>query len=102
MVSAMDSRATVIKIEETEMDDCARCSVSITSDTDTKWVVANVYEDCCLAPTCKKCKGSARRWDRLAHWHEDCYDLSGQPYGSPHVPKKQRKVTRETEDWENE
>lgn len=98
----MDSRATVIKIEEIDMDDCAGCRVSVTSDTDNRWVVANVYEDCCLIPSCKKCQGAARRWDRLEHWHEDCYDLAGQPYGAPQVPKKKKKPVRETEDWENE
>ena len=91
-----DSRAVVMKISDDQMDDCARCSVSITSDTDRRWVVANVYEDCCLIPTCKKCHGTTRRWDRLEHWHEDCYDLSGQPYGEPSVPPKKRK-TKENE-----
>ena len=94
-----DSRAVVMKISDDQMDDCARCSVSITSDTDKRWIVANVYEDCCSALTCAH--DPKRRWNRLEHWHEDCYDLAAQPYGPPQVPKKKPRK-QQSEDWENE
>jgi|SRR5665213_354663 len=98
-----DSRAVVIKITDEEMDDCVRCTVSMTSDTDKVWVVCNVYEDCCIIPVCKRCLGVGRRWDRLDRYHESCYDLSDQPHGLPHEPRKKKRVpVRETEDWENE
>ena len=32
-------------------------------------VIANVYVD--------------GRWDRVEHWHDDCYHEAGQPHGTP-------------------
>lgn len=102
----MNSRATVLKITDEEMADCARCTVSITSDTNERWVVCNVYEDCCIIPLCKRCLGVGRRWDRLDRYHEDCYDLADQPHGPPQTPQKKTKTktkpVREIEDWEIE
>ena len=83
----MDTRATTLKISEEDMDSCSICTVSITSDTDNRWVVANVYVDCCLIPTCKSCHGAARKWSRLEHWHTDCYSID-EPYGPPAPVKK--------------
>jgi hypothetical protein len=103
-VAAMNSRAVILKVAEDQMDDCARCTVSITSDADERWVVSNVYEDCCLIPSCKRCHGTTRRWGHLEHHHEDCYDLAGQPHGPPQAPQKKTKTkpVREIEDWEIE
>jgi hypothetical protein len=25
------------------------------------------------------------RWDRVEHFHAECYDASGEPYGSPNA-----------------
>jgi hypothetical protein len=89
-MSTPDTRAVSLKITEEDMDDCAWCAGSITSDTENRWVVANVYIDCCLVPTCKLCHGTARKWDRIEHWHTDCY-FADEPYGPPATVKKPRK-----------
>ena len=82
-----DSRAVTMKVTEDQMDECTHCSVSITSDTDKQWVVANVYTDCCILSQCKRCGGTGRRWFALEHWHEECYDGASAPYGPSEFKK---------------
>ncbi len=95
----MDSRAALIVVSETEMDDCAYCEVSITSDSDKKWIVANVYTDCCLNPACTKCRGTARRWEKVEHYHPECYEAVDFPYGTPEKKRARRPKAVESEEW---
>lgn len=49
--------------------DCAHCGdpVKFAARHQRRQVIANVYVD--------------GRWDRVEHFHEDCYDAAGSPYG---------------------
>ena len=66
-----ESRAVIRTIEPGNDADCARCgsAVKFVARTQGRQVIANVYVD--------------RRWDRVEHFHADCYDRAGQPYGPP-------------------
>lgn len=50
---------------------CVSCDqpVKFTAKTQSRQVIANVYV-----------KG---RWDRVEHYHAECYDEVSEPYGSP-------------------
>jgi hypothetical protein len=78
---SLDSYATLVKVTDLDLADCELCKGKITIETDKKWVVCNVYEDCCIIPTCVRCKGTGRRWDRIECWHPDCYDRVDYVYG---------------------
>lgn len=49
---------------------CAACDrpVKFSAKTKTQQVIANVYVD--------------NVWDRVEHYHAQCYEEVGQPYGS--------------------
>jgi len=53
---------------------CAHCSerIKFTARTLTYQVIANVYKD-----------GS---WDRVEHFHGECYELAGLPHGDAQPP----------------
>lgn len=52
---------------------CAHCDeqVKFAAKVNRQQVIANVYLD--------------GRWDRVEHFHEECYALAGAPYGEATV-----------------
>ena len=66
----MNSRAVTRLVEAGSSATCAACGRPVKFSAKTKLfqVIANVYVD--------------RRWDRVEHYHAECYDAAGQPYGS--------------------
>ena len=64
------SRAVTRPVEAGNSAFCASCGtqVKFTAKTRTQQVIANVYID--------------GRWDRVEHYHSDCYQSAGRPYGS--------------------
>jgi len=67
----MDSRAVNRQVEPGNSANCAHCGapVKFVARLQLRQVIANVYRD-----------GS---WVRVEHYHADCYDEAGQPYGPP-------------------
>ena len=50
---------------------CASCgdAVQFKARVKVQQVICNVYEH--------------GKWDRVEHFHRDCYDVAGKPYGEP-------------------
>lgn len=67
----MRSRAVERVIQPGSLGSCMVCDkpVSFRARHRLTTIIANVYV-----------KG---RWDRVEHYHSDCYDEAGQPYGEP-------------------
>jgi hypothetical protein len=67
----MNSRAVVRPVDPGNSASCARCGapVKFVARAQLRQVIANVYTD--------------GAWERVEHYHEDCYDEAGQPYGPP-------------------
>jgi hypothetical protein len=67
----MNSRAVIRQIEPGSTAPCTRCGapVKFVARAQLRQVIANVYQD-----------GS---WVRVEHYHADCYEDAGQPYGPP-------------------
>ena len=67
----MQSRAVVRPIEPGNSALCAQCGapVKFVARAQLRQVIANVYEE---GP-----------WVRVEHYHADCYDEAGKPYGPP-------------------
>ncbi len=65
----MKSRAVVRTIEAGNSAMCAHCGaqVKFVARAQLKQVIANVYVD--------------GQWNRVEHFHADCYGLAGEPYG---------------------
>jgi hypothetical protein len=65
------SRAIVRYIEAGNSAVCEECGapVQFRARLKVQQVICNVYE-----------RG---RWDRVEHFHRDCYDTAGQPFGTP-------------------
>ena len=65
-----ESRAVTRTIEPGNSAVCVHCGtpVKFIARTQGKQVIANVYVD--------------GAWDRVEHFHADCYDEADQPYGS--------------------
>jgi hypothetical protein len=63
------SRAVVRRIEPGNMAVCVHCAlpVKFAAKLHKLQVIANVYVD--------------GRWDRVEHFHEECYDEATTPYG---------------------
>ena len=63
------SRAVVRYIEAGNSANCTQCGaiVQFRARVKTQQVICNVYVD--------------GRWDRVEHFHRDCYDIAGQPFG---------------------
>ncbi len=64
------SRAVVRPVEAGSSANCAACGklVKFSAKTKLQQVIANVYID--------------QVWDRVEHYHADCYEEVGRPYGS--------------------
>jgi hypothetical protein len=65
------SRAVVRFIEPGNDAVCERCGeqVKFVAKSKGRQIIANVYVD--------------GRWDRVEHYHDHCYQESGEPYGQP-------------------
>ncbi len=65
----MISRAVLRQVEPGNTANCAHCGAPIkfAARSQQRQVIANVYQD--------------GAWVRVEHYHADCYDLAGQPYG---------------------
>ena len=69
--STFTSRAVTRLIEAGNSANCAGCRlpVKFRAKSRLQQVIANVYHD--------------GVWNRVEHYHLDCYDNAGQPYGPP-------------------
>ena len=65
----LGSRAVLRRVEAGSMSLCAHCDeqVKFAAKLNRLQVIANVYVDA--------------RWDRVEHFHAECYELAGEPYG---------------------
>ena len=65
------SRAALRSVTPGTYVDCATCNTRIgySAKTRPNQVIANVYSD--------------GKWNRVEHYHEECYYRSGSPYGEP-------------------
>jgi hypothetical protein len=65
----LGSRAVLRRVEAGSMSLCTHCDeqVKFAAKLNRMQVIANVYVDA--------------RWDRVEHFHAECYDLAGEPYG---------------------
>ena len=68
------SRAALRRVEAGNLALCALCEeqVKFAAKVNRMQVIANVYVN--------------GRWDRVEHYHEECYDVAGLPYGEPTPP----------------
>jgi hypothetical protein len=66
----LTSRAVIRAIEAGNSATCVVCSrpVKFSAKTKLQQVIANVYVD--------------HVWDRVEHFHAECYEAAGRPYGS--------------------
>jgi hypothetical protein len=67
--SKLRSRAVLRDVEPGSTVECVRCGerVKFQAKVRNKQVICNVYVQ--------------GRWDRVEHFHADCYDLAGDPHG---------------------
>ena len=65
----LGSRAVLRRVEAGNLALCSHCGeqVKFAAKQNRQQVIANVYVD--------------SRWDRVEHFHEECYDLAHAPYG---------------------
>jgi hypothetical protein len=65
------SRAVLRTVEAGNSAVCAHCgaAVKFVARAQLRQVIANVYEQ--------------GVWNRVEHFHADCYDEAGRPYGAP-------------------
>jgi hypothetical protein len=65
----LGSRAVLRRVEAGSMALCQHCGeqVKFAAKVQRLQAIANVYED--------------GRWDRVEHFHQECYDHAGAPYG---------------------
>jgi hypothetical protein len=66
----MTSRAVIRLIEAGNSATCVACGkpVKFSAKAKLQQVIANVYVD--------------QNWDRVEHFHAECYEAVGRPYGS--------------------
>ncbi len=66
-----ESRAVLRLVEPGTSAECAHCGrpVKFQARVQARQVIANVYE--------------AGVWARVEHYHAECYETAGQPYGPP-------------------
>jgi hypothetical protein len=83
------SRAIVRYIEAGNSANCASCGdvVQFRARVKTQQVICNVYVD--------------GKWDRVEHFHRECYDTAGKPFGEadesqPLRPKHRSAATAPT------
>jgi hypothetical protein len=67
----MNSRAVLRSVEPGNSAVCTVCgrAVKFSARVQNHQVIANVYD--------------GTTWLRVEHYHADCYDEAGQPYGTP-------------------
>jgi hypothetical protein len=67
------SRAVLRPIEAGNFAECAHCGerVKFQAKVRKQQVICNVY--------------IGGRWDRVEHFHSECYEAGGEPYGSPNA-----------------
>ena len=65
-----ESRAVVRTVEPGSSAICAHCGapVKFVARAQLRQVIANVYE--------------SGVWNRVEHYHAECYEAAGEPYGS--------------------
>lgn len=85
MTVAATSRAVVRNIEAGSLTVCAHCDqqVKFRARVKAQQVICNVYAD--------------GRWVRVEHYHRDCYDAAGAPYGPPDESQPMRPRLRATD-----
>ena len=68
------SRAVMRPVDPGNDANCTHCGepVKFAARHQRRQVIANVYVD--------------SHWERVEHFHEDCYDAAGSPYGSVGEP----------------
>ena len=71
MTTPLTSRAALRRVDAGCSAMCARCDeqVKFAARQNRQQVIANVYVD--------------GRWDRVEHFHLECYVEAGEPYGAP-------------------
>ncbi|MFV0318743.1 MAG: hypothetical protein ACK5O2_17495 [Microthrixaceae bacterium] len=67
----LSSRAVLRDVEPGSTVECTHCGerVKFQAKMRHKQIICNVYV--------------GRRWDRVEHFHADCYEKAGSPYGDP-------------------
>jgi hypothetical protein len=67
----MNSRAVLRPVDPGNSASCALCGapVKFVARAQMRQVIANVYRD--------------GTWERVEHYHAECYDEAGRPYGPP-------------------
>ena len=67
--TTMQSRAVLRDVEPGSTVECVHCGerVKFQAKVRNKQIICNVYVD--------------GRWDRVEHFHADCYDSAGLPHG---------------------
>lgn len=75
------SRAVLRMIEAGSSAMCAKCDeqVKFKAKAKAQQVICNVYV--------------GGRWDRVEHFHLDCYEAAGEPYGEPAPTNGPTRVT---------
>jgi hypothetical protein len=65
----LGTRAVLRRVDAGSAVSCARCDepVKFVARESRHQVIANIY--------------SGDRWDRVEHFHEECYEAAGDPYG---------------------
>jgi hypothetical protein len=68
---ALGSRAVLRRVEAGNLALCTFCGeqVKFAAKQNRQQVIANVYVD--------------GRWDRVEHFHDECYGSADKPYGEP-------------------
>ena len=82
MTNVNTSRAALRTIEPGSSAICVSCDeqVKFKAKVKAQQVICNVYID--------------GRWDRVEHYHEECYTNTGQPYGEPAPSTGNGRVSR--------
>lgn len=83
----LTSRAVLRDVEPGSAVECAHCGepVKFRAKVRNRQVICNVYV--------------AKRWDRVEHFHADCYEEAGSPYGEadPTPPPRRPRSPRAAE-----
>jgi len=68
--AALQTRAVLRSVEAGSFVECTRCGerVKFQAKVRSQQVICNVYVD--------------GRWNRVEHFHTQCYEESGRPYGA--------------------
>ena len=82
VVKTLGTRAVTRRVEAGSMALCAHCrnQVKFAAKQNRQQVIANVYV-----------KG---KWDRVEHFHEECYGLANFPYGEVGLPIERMRSSR--------